>query len=71
VSSGSFAGSKTADAGVADGEGDRGVVASVLMQDETPTPQKSSANKVNFLKKKMTRRHGDSFVAWAVVAAGR
>jgi hypothetical protein len=41
------------------------------MQDETPTPQKSSANKVNFLKKKMTRRHGDSFVAWAVVAAGR
>src|SRR5208283_4788579 len=72
VSSGSLAGSKTVAVGVADGEagaaeGDRGVVASVLMQDETPQDAKGSASKAGFLKIKTTRRHGESFAAWAAV----
>jgi hypothetical protein len=50
---------------------DRNVVASVFMQDETPKDAPGSASKADFFEEEKTRPHGDSFAAWAVVAAGR
>jgi hypothetical protein len=66
-----MAGACVGDNAAAEGEVDRNVVASVFMQDETPKDAQSSASKADFFEEETTRRHGESFVAWAVVAAGR